>query len=483
MFTNKKIIILISSFLIILITSFTYVKFNGLRGYISGNLIKISRFISPTFFKYWIDNNKSVCVIGEYDNCLEFVTPLEAHKFIRKKEQIIESLRAKTGEIEFVKNSRFEKYNLKNKKILFKKFQSKNLSISKHPGAKGNTYIEYFNNNIILAMANGFFSFVNFNDLEDEKFKSYMISSNFKKIVKYDNFYLSSGYGIKDIYIHDNKIYVSYSNEKKIDCFNTAIMVAEFNFSYLDFKKFYEPELCVKKKNVYGEFSMFHSGGRIFGYDKEHLIFTSGEYRYRTLAQMNDNDLGKILLISIKDNNAKIISLGHRNPQGLYYDKENNILFSTEHGPRGGDEVNIMTNPLKKIRNYGWPISSYGEKYEGSGIGKKDYAKSHKEFGFEEPLVFFTPSIGISEIIKIDNKFIGNNDDIHLLFGSMGRKSEDRKGSQSLHYLILSDDLRIKFKKIIKINERVRDIFYVKDKNVILLYLETTGSLAVISII
>ena len=52
-------------------------------------------------------------------------------------------------------------------------------------------------------------------------------------------------------------------------------------------------QLCVKKKNVYGEFSMFHSGGRIFGYDKEHLIFTSGEYRYRTLAQMNDNDFKK----------------------------------------------------------------------------------------------------------------------------------------------------------------------------------------------
>ena len=56
---------------------------------------------------------------------------------------------------------------------------------------------------------------------------------------------------------------------------------------------------------------------------------------------------------------SKLISLGHRNPQGILYDKENDILFNAEHGPQGGDEININKN-LFQISNFGWPISSYG---------------------------------------------------------------------------------------------------------------------------
>ena len=57
--------------------------------------------------------------------------------------------------------------------------------------------------------------------------------------------------------------------------------------------------------------------------------------------------------------------MGHRNPQGLYFDKENNKIFSTEHGPSGGDEINIIKQNLNETPNYGWPISSYGDHYPG----------------------------------------------------------------------------------------------------------------------
>ena len=51
--------------------------------------------------------------------------------------------------------------------------------------------------------------------------------------------------------------------------------------------------------------------------------------------------------------------MGHRNPQGLFYDKKSNIIFSTEHGPQGGDEINVDISPDDgKIKNYGWAISS-----------------------------------------------------------------------------------------------------------------------------
>ena len=52
----------------------------------------------------------------------------------------------------------------------------------------------------------------------------------------------------------------------------------------------------------------------------------------------------------------KILSMGHRNSQGLYYDKEHNIIYSTDHGPQGGDEINVNTSPDGEIKNYGWGI-------------------------------------------------------------------------------------------------------------------------------
>ena len=74
-----------------------------------------------------------------------------------------------------------------------------------------------------------------------------------------------------------------------------------------------------------------------------------------------DSINGKILKINIKDTSYEIISMGHRNPQGLYYDKQNNFLVETEHGPSGGDEINIikLSKNLEE-NNYGWPLASYG---------------------------------------------------------------------------------------------------------------------------
>ena len=62
----------------------------------------------------------------------------------------------------------------------------------------------------------------------------------------------------------------------------------------------------------------------------------------RDLAQQDDSVFGKILKINLKNNTYENLSKGHRNPQGLFYDKINNIIISTEHGPKGGDEINII---------------------------------------------------------------------------------------------------------------------------------------------
>ena len=75
---------------------------------------------------------------------------------------------------------------------------------------------------------------------------------------------------------------------------------------------------------------------------------------------IDQNIYGKILEIKFNSNKSKIISIGHRNPQGFFYSEKYNFIISTEHGPRGGDEINkILSN-----KNYGWPIVSLGEKYD-----------------------------------------------------------------------------------------------------------------------
>ena len=137
--------------------------------------------------------------------------------------------------------------------------------------------------------------------------------------------------------------------------------------------------------------------------------------------------------------------MGHRNPQGLFYDSVNNLIISTEHGPKGGDEININLID-NKIKNFGWPISSYGEHYPGvtkihtnnknlkKFLKKAPLHKSHKKYGYEEPLKYFVPSIGISEILKLNQKFTDSNAYIILASSLDGR---------SLYYASLDSNYKI----------------------------------------
>ena len=99
--------------------------------------------------------------------------------------------------------------------------------------------------------------------------------------------------------------------------------------------------------------------------------------------------------------------------------------------------------------------------------------KSHKKFGFEEPIKYFDPSIGISEVIPF------NNDDSEFLIGAMGNEIKDQ--DLGIHYVQL-DKKRIKIinHKFIPLNERVRDMIISKDKKTIIMFLETTSSLAIL---
>jgi len=121
-------------------------------------------------------------------------------------------------------------------------------------------------------------------------------------------------------------------------------------------------------------------------------------------AQKLDNHQGKILRLNddgtVPQDNPfvgragalpEIWSYGHRNPQGLAYDRATNTLWETEHGPQGGDELNV----IEKGKNYGWPVIGYGANYT---LGTEIHAARNKE-GMEQPKAYFVPSIGISGLM------------------------------------------------------------------------------------
>jgi glucose/arabinose dehydrogenase len=144
-----------------------------------------------------------------------------------------------------------------------------------------------------------------------------------------------------------------------------------------------------------------HFGCRIVQTPDDNLFLTTGDhFTTRDQAQNLGNDLGKIIRIrpdgSVPPDNPVVVkaaakpeiwSYGHRNPQGLTLHPVTGTLWEHEHGPRGGDEVNI----IEKGKNYGWPVIGYGIDYSGAKIHE-----STQKAGMEQPLKYWVPSIAPS---------------------------------------------------------------------------------------
>ncbi len=391
-------------------------------------------------------------------------------------------------------------FNIKEKnKIIKSRYSTYKLSTFKtnylHNGkaipAKASAYIDEFEDKIFLVNADGIFSYFYKNDLNKDKFDSIVIPSNIKEIINYPAFYKKSENGIKDILIVENDLFVSFTNKLPDDCYNTSIMVANINLEYLDFEKFFVPKKCIYENNEYGWINHHIVGGRMVNFKKNKILLSTGAMQNFKLPQEKNNPFGKILSIDKTTSSWEIISMGHRNIQGLKYDKKRDIIFSTEHGPTGGDEFNINFNPDSVIiENFGWPISSYGEHGAKTTTKNSDELnlryqkaplhKSHKKFGFIEPTKYYVPSIGITEIEMIPKEFNKefNND---FFIASMGTIIEE--GDMSIHHIKLDDDLKKIIKEdLILIGERIRDFKYLKDINKIILFMENSPGIGVLSL-
>lgn len=227
--------------------------------------------------------------------------------------------------------------------------------------------------------------------------------------------------GFLDVTLHPNYeengwIYFSYaSNEGEGEGSNTKIIRAKL-----------ENDALTSAESIYkatpNSTAGQHYGSRIVFDNDGYLFFSVGDRGNRdVLPQDITVDGGKIYRLnddgSVPNDNPYVgeegldamWSYGHRNPQGMDLNPETGVVWAHEHGPRGGDEVNI----IEPGNNYGWPEISYGINYNGTVL-TEDTAKA----GMEQPVLYWDPSIAPSgmEFISSD-KYPGWEGD--LLVGSL----------------------------------------------------------------
>ena len=185
------------------------------------------------------------------------------------------------------------------------KYKTNDILFNGNRGAIGTGYIDFYNNekNLFLATYDGIFAYAKLDNLE--RFKK--IKSNIKNLIKYEKFYFHDQYGIKDIFIDNDKLYVSYIGKRKENCYDLKIITSKLNEEYLNFQNFYQTLNCVDEDNNHGFYPAQGAGGRIVKFNDTKLLFTTGDFRNRPLAQNPKSDFGKILSISTIGENTEVV--------------------------------------------------------------------------------------------------------------------------------------------------------------------------------
>jgi len=259
--------------------------------------------------------------------------------------------------------------------------------------------------------------------------------------------------GLLDIELHPNYgqngwIYLTYSSpEGEGEGGNTALMRAKLNGNQLtDQKVLYKATPNTTKGQHFGSRIAFDNDG--------YLYFSIGE---RGEKDINPQDItrdgGKIYRLNddgsipsdnplVNKANAKeaIYSYGHRNPQGMILHPETGEIWVHEHGPMGGDEINV----IKKGANYGWPVVTHGIDYSGLPISDESSRP-----GMEDPIYFWVPSIAPSGMVYVTSDkyphLKGN-----LLIGSLK--------FQYLEHLVMDGKNVVNREKLLKDIGRLRDV-------------------------
>lgn len=205
-----------------------------------------------------------------------------------------------------------------------------------------------------------------------------------------------------------------------------------------------------------GSSSSRHFGSRIAFDDNHHVYFSVGDRGDRDNGQNTLNLAAAIIRLNLdgtipSDNpyiendkvRNEIWSYGHRNPQGIYFDSSTQNLWAIEHGPRGGDEINL----IQPETNYGWPVTSHGKEYWGPiAVGE-----GQEKEGIQSPALVYIPSIAPGSLILYRGERYPSLNG-HLLAGALKLQ----------HINVISIDANNSLTEASRIleslNERVRDI-------------------------
>jgi cytochrome c2 len=209
----------------------------------------------------------------------------------------------------------------------------------------------------------------------------------------------------------------------------------------------FESHPCLAMKSTSWRIAGHQSGAKLALLDENRLIVAVGDHEYDgvsgvpILPQDPTNSYGKTILVDLRTGAASVYSLGHRNAEGLGVTEDGQI-WQAEHGPQGGDELNLIL----RGENYGWPYATYGSEYGQTFWPGRADAGDH--IGYRRPVYAWMPSIAVSDLIALRSPAFGAwRDD--LVVGALG--------GQSLFHLRVREG-RVVFQEKIFIGKRVRAI-------------------------
>lgn len=328
-------------------------------------------------------------------------------------------------------------------------------------GSKRAHYLEVIGSKVLVISGLGQTIYFEKKNINTDRLNQVNIPNNFDIFLNKNNFELI---GIRDLFVEDDYVYVSLQHR---DSKGITINIYRAKLDYKELKF----ELFFKTGEYWKDYNVF-SGGRIESFKNNKILFSIGYSNLDNVAQEKGSLLGKIISIDKITSKFDLLSIGHRNPQGLFYEKKKDLIINTEHGPKGGDEVNL--NFLKKnetLPNFGWDIASYGTPYQNI---KDPYKKSHSKYGFIEPFKNYTPAIGISEVVNISKKDNINGKYNTLYVSSLRAGSIYMLETDKDLTKIINED-RLFFKE-----QRLRDLEYDSELNVFFILFGYTPSIGVL---
>ncbi|MFK7846989.1 MAG: PQQ-dependent sugar dehydrogenase [Rhodothermales bacterium] len=228
-----------------------------------------------------------------------------------------------------------------------------------------------------------------------------------------------------DVLVIGNDLFVSYVKwNDENSCYTltvdaTEVFVIEEEISPANgtWRNVFQSSPCLPATNMTASLSLHVSGGRMAQLNQTDFLLTVGDFATDNLfpqgsdPQRVNNDYGKVIRINAAAGTKEIYSLGHRNPQGITIDRDGRI-WAVEHGPRGGDELNL----IEFGGNYGWPKATLGTSYDTTPLAMStDFARHSYE---TEPVFSWIPSRGVSNLIQIQGFDPAWDGD--LLVGTMG---------------------------------------------------------------